>query len=87
MKQFYDKFIKPQIIDTNEEYKLELVSAFTYNYKVIQFSHKMKIDDESVVNMLIYGKSMIRSINDVERLLSYVRFKKKQQRHVMNIIS
>lgn len=74
--EFYNSYIKKDIIETNKNYKLELLYAFDYDYNnIIKFSYSTKIEDVSVINMLIYGKTMLKSSEDLERLLSYVRFK------------
>ncbi len=67
MKEFYDKYVSSKL---NE---CELLLGFDWYYGSIQLNHKIQMKDISVINMLIYGKTFITSLNDVERILSYVR--------------
>lgn len=77
MTPFYEK------LKRNNMLGLEIMEAYIETKKLTNISDKatevvtnnVEDLDYSVVNMLIFGKTILRSINDVERILSYVRIK------------
>lgn len=64
-----------KLISTGNSHKLELCHAFDNYNGLITFSPSANIKEISIVNMIIYGKTKILSLENVERLLPYIRFK------------
>ena len=62
MEPFYLSYILPFINNENNRNKLELCYAFTNEYNSLSFNNRVKIQDVSVVNMVIYGKTKIKQI-------------------------
>ena len=67
MDRHYDTFPKNK--------NLELMHVFFQDKKYVGPSKYTNLDlNMSVTNMLIYGKTILRNMNDVERILPYVKF-------------
>jgi|LakMenEpi02Apr12_1017379.scaffolds.fasta_scaffold00899_2 hypothetical protein len=75
MMQYYDKYIKNEIINISDTFDFDLDFDFTEdkNYKQLKYSNIIPMKDISMVNMLIFGKTIV-TFGFLERLLSYIRY-------------
>jgi hypothetical protein len=69
MTKYYDMYV------SNKLDHCELLNGFELGHMHCVPTHKLNVDDISMVNMLIYGKTNLICNDQLERLLSYVRVK------------
>lgn len=66
MQSSYDTFVKTKLG------YCELLNWFNF-YNNIQYDNKFDKEDMSIVNSLIYGKSYVLNINNLDRILPFVK--------------